>query len=264
MALSKCKKWNPSPATKLYIHRTALLFCTLVLLTISSIGAPAMSGLIMAKTTFKDTSNLPTYTPNYLPQTPVLIKEVDLGAWGFCIVDTQNKTSCHNEIGYSFALTSSSGSHATIPTEWVNALGLTPIAAAINFVAFIVNIPTRRGSTYLGLVTATLAVLMTFVAFIYDIVFFALVKKELGKLAGGPSTDTGGGLWLTFDAVIELLVLAPFLLLSARAAAMRKANPQPVVVEDLQMTTSRTTSEADFEKGLVMESEKPVWQHFRK
>lgn len=74
---------------------------------------------------------------------------------------------------------------------------------------------------------------------------------------------------MTFDAVIELLVLAPFLILSARRSAIcpppveQSVEPQ-AELESGSQADSKLPAESISEKGLVMESEKPVWQMFRK
>ncbi|EJD43677.1 hypothetical protein AURDEDRAFT_167399 [Auricularia subglabra TFB-10046 SS5] len=95
-----------------------------------------------------------------------------------------------------------------IQSSWTRGFAITPVATAVTFVAFLLSFSGHFTLTLSGLVAGLLPRRAAHViAFICDVALYAWLKAKLDDLDGiEPHTNTGASFWLTFAALILLLL----------------------------------------------------------
>jgi hypothetical protein len=109
-------------------------------------------------------------------------------------------------LGYRFPITTSELSSGTIHNLTFTLI-LHPIAAGLSGLALLFGICGagyhRSGTVFMTLGTA-LAAIVTFIAFILDMVLFSIARHEFRKF--GWSSQYGNAIWLTLVAFFALLL----------------------------------------------------------
>jgi len=188
-----------SPAA-LYIP--FLVLCALVLNILVS-TAPIIPWLdITARTHFNDRNGSEVFDNSHG------LTSIRFGIWAPCKYDVNGRTCLQNSPGYNVVVTGSRNSRAVISPLLTRALVLHPIAGAASIFALFFTIIPKCQITIVSLVLTFLAGFVTLIAFLIDIVFFAMVQKTM-KIFGPEVTTSiaAPGFWMTL-ASFGLLVLA--------------------------------------------------------
>ncbi|KAG1853841.1 pali-domain-containing protein [Suillus tomentosus] len=132
--------------------------------------------------------------------------QLRLGIWGYCVDLSAGRTCFNTGHGYSLTVTNSQNAEVTIGPSWTRGLATLPVACCVAFIALLLSFSQHITITLVASLVSFLAALITLVAFAINIALFAYVKQELGTLNISESTITGPGFWLTFVALILLLL----------------------------------------------------------
>ncbi|KAN0080111.1 hypothetical protein V8E55_009677 [Tylopilus felleus] len=111
--------------------------------------------------------------------------------------------------GYSLSIQNSANNTVYIGSAWTLGLAVHPVACGVSFIALLLGLSQHITVTLFASLISFLAATLTLISFAIDIALYAYFKNQMGDLGFGGKTITGPGFWLTFTAMI-LLVLAGF------------------------------------------------------
>jgi len=135
------------------------------------------------------------------------LSQIRFGIWGYCFDDFSNDRTCVHQRAYNVSISSPvNHDSAQIRSSWTRGLAVTPVAAGVSFVALLLSLSTHITVTLLASLVSFLAALITTIAFAIDIALLALVRHEMDNLGVNANTNTGPGFWITFAALILLLL----------------------------------------------------------
>lgn len=129
------------------------------------------------------------------------------GIWGYCIGSPSGFECFNTGHGYSVTFANPQDTLITIGPSWTRGLAVLPVAACVAFIALLLSISQHITITLVASLVSFLAALLTLIGFAINIALYAYVKHELGTLNTDETTLTGPGFWLTFVALL-LLILA--------------------------------------------------------
>ncbi|KAK4224883.1 pali-domain-containing protein [Podospora fimiseda] len=207
---------------------TFLLFSATVLLIIVCISAPVVRDIYLAKISFG----------------PEGRSSVVFGTWGYCptgILNQPDGDRCSKaRLGYSPA--SIINSYASVPysdaaistsRSLTKAFVLHPIAAGLNFIAFMLALGAGMVGSLLAALVALLAFLTTAVACVLDFVAFAIVRNKVNSYDRSDELkgEYGNAAWCLLVAAICSLVGAGVVLMTCCSGRLRKRRERRGVVK---------------------------------
>ncbi|KAF5347335.1 hypothetical protein D9756_009898 [Leucocoprinus leucothites] len=181
------------------IPGSVLLFAAFVLNLIVTISLPYLPALDVTRTHF-DSGAL--YNGN-LPMT-----ELRFGIWTRCFYNNERDHTCP-PLGYAYNVRVSDADRSNeveITPPWTRGLALHPIATIVSLLAFALALSEHVTVALAATLTAWLASLLTFTAFIIDLILFGWSKHQFGKIDIGAHAATAPGTWVTFVAFIILFI----------------------------------------------------------
>ncbi|KAG6829237.1 hypothetical protein H0H92_005239 [Tricholoma furcatifolium] len=224
------------------------VFAATVLLFLSAISLPYLPALDVARTKFINTEVLSTVGEQMV--------ELRLGIWAYCFYDQNNDRTC-TSASHAYALAISNldkTADVTIGSSWTRGLAVTPVAAAVAFVAFLLSLSLHSVVTLIASLLSFVAAAISLIAFAIDIALFVYLRHQVDKLPNIQSKTTiGVGFWLTFASFLLLILGGCTVCLGRRHRNKRMDNaiPPPPVEEPK-------------EEEPVTTEKKPFWAKFRK
>jgi len=223
------------------------LFAATVLLIVTSISLPYLPVLDIARV-HVNSGDVVVGT-----DTTQAISELRFGVWAYCADERSSGTrSCSTKgHGYSVTLNGPNNSSTTIKPSWTRGLAVLPVAAAVSFIALLLSFSTHITVTLVSSLVSFLAATLTLIAFAIEIALYAWIKERVKKLNGvGQKTDTAPGFWLTFAAML-LLVLAGMTVCFGRRRASRMSDAGPM----------SASANGPYQSQV---GKRPFWSRFRK
>ncbi|KZT25091.1 pali-domain-containing protein [Neolentinus lepideus HHB14362 ss-1] len=182
-----------------------LLFAAFVLSFLTSISLPYLTALDITRTHYGNGLSAPDTSSN-VPT----IKELRFGIWAACVYEADNGHRICGPSKHAYTVTifdpTNTKDSVEIASSWTRGLAIHPVATVVTFIAFVLSFSNHVTVTLLSSIVSFLAALLTLIAFAIDIALYAWVHHEMRKLPGSVNTNTGPGFWLTFVALILLLL----------------------------------------------------------
>ncbi|KAJ7088547.1 hypothetical protein C8R43DRAFT_1050722 [Mycena crocata] len=197
------------------------LLCALVLSILVSISLPFLTALDFVRVTFG--SGVATSGQG--------MTELRFGIWAPCYYETNGHRTCYDaETAYSISISNAARTaDVVIGPSWTRGLAVHPVATAVTFVAFCLSFSSHHLVTLIASLTSFLAAALTLIAFAIDIALYAFVKHEIGKLPDvSGKTRTGAAFWMTFVALILLLLAGCTVCFGRRKDRLSGASAYPM------------------------------------
>ncbi|PPQ65548.1 hypothetical protein CVT26_000505 [Gymnopilus dilepis] len=175
-----------------------ILFCAFVLSFLVSISLPFFTGVDIVRVHLGTGQDRVIFGSTQ-------IRRHSLRA--FCGYDVSGHRQCSPRgHGYAFQVINFvKNIVGTVSASWTRGLAVHPVATAVTFGALVLSFTAHTLITFM---VSFLAALLTLIAFAIDIALFALVDHEMKKVQLEANTNTAPGFWMTFVALV-LLIVAP-------------------------------------------------------
>ncbi|KZV87225.1 hypothetical protein EXIGLDRAFT_586293, partial [Exidia glandulosa HHB12029] len=149
----------------------------------------------------------------------------------YCSSESGTHSLILERAGYAYSLivNGQNGSSIKINTSWTRGLVITPVAAAVTFIAFLLSFSEHLTITLVASLMSFLAAFLMLIAFICDIALFAWTQAKMHDLDGvSAKSYTGAGFWLTFASFILLLFAGCTVCFGRRRDMRQGANSYPL------------------------------------
>ncbi|KAL4061678.1 actin cortical patch SUR7/pH-response regulator pali [Scleroderma yunnanense] len=196
------------------------IFAAFVLLFIVSISLPYLTAMDITRV-HTNTGSASALSGNDTTT------ELRFGIWAYCYDLANGNRVCSNTgHGYSVTVSNTQGNSVTIGSSWTRGLAVHPVAAGVSFIALLLALSQHITMTLFASLVSFIAALLTFIAFIIDIALYAYVKNQMENLGfSSGDTITGPGFWLTFTAMLLLLLGGCTVCFGRRRDRMANATP---------------------------------------
>jgi len=169
-----------------------------------------------------------TFTGNVAAVQGDAMIETRFGIWAPCWYTIDGERTC-GPTAHAYQISFSNAdrtSSETIGSSWTRGLAITPVACGVTFAAFLMSFSQHLTVTLIASLTSFLAATITLIAFAVDIALLAFVKHELSLLTNvDETTSAGPGFWMTFVALIFLLLGGCTVCFGRRKDRMSNAYP---------------------------------------
>ncbi|KAG6835997.1 hypothetical protein H0H93_012413 [Arthromyces matolae] len=222
------------------------VFAAFVLLFLSSISLPYLPALDVARTKFSTSTGVVDTNAQGLV-------ELRLGVWAYCFYNQDNDRTCTSAThAYSVGIANEDKSITVkIGASWTRGLAVTPVAAAVAFVAFLLSLSLHHAVTLVASLVSFLAATLSLIAFAIDIALFVYLRHKANEISNvNANTHLGVAFWLTFVSFLLLILGGATVCLGRRHRQKRTAEATTYTIE--------TPSEP------VTSEKKPFWARFRK
>ncbi|GAA5918595.1 hypothetical protein JCM21900_000415 [Sporobolomyces salmonicolor] len=201
---------------------TFLLFAASILLLISTITAPVVNSLALAKATI----TIDGYSGT-----------LDLGALGYCLKVNGSSDDCSpTKVGYTLptvlsTLASATGTISSDAQSTIDAVSkafvLHPIACGVTFFAFLVAAVSDRLGFLFAALIAALAAVLALVCMVLDLVFFYVVRRYADDQNLDIAVSYSTGTWVTVAAFACLFFSVFFVACACVTDRRRKRRAHP-------------------------------------
>ncbi|KAI5983906.1 hypothetical protein EDD15DRAFT_2178192 [Pisolithus albus] len=195
-------------------------FAAFVLLFIVSISLPFLTAMDIARVHTEGSSAVSAANDTVSQLRVKLIFAIR--AYCYDLSNNGNRVCSTTGHGYSVVISTQNNS-VTIGSSWTRGLAVHPVAAGLTFIALLLALSQHITVTLFASLVGFVAALLAFIAFLIDIALFGYLKNQMGNLGYGGNTITGPGFWLTFTAMILLVLGGCTVCLGRRRKRMANA-----------------------------------------
>ncbi|EKM76195.1 hypothetical protein AGABI1DRAFT_115948 [Agaricus bisporus var. burnettii JB137-S8] len=180
------------------IPAVAIIFAAFVLNLIVSISLPYLPALDFTRTHFQQVASENGQNN---------ISQLRFGIWAPCSYNEAGDRTCVKQ-GHAYGVTvaNQQTDQVTIAPSWTRGLAIHPVAAVVSLLAVLLALSQHLTIALWATLIAWLAGLLTFIAFLCDVVLFAHTRTQFKKLNLGTRTIPGPGFWITLVAMILLFL----------------------------------------------------------
>ncbi|KAJ7098532.1 pali-domain-containing protein [Mycena belliarum] len=179
-----------------YLSGVAFLFVALVLSFLSSISLPYLPAIDFVRVKFSGSSFSESLT------------QVRWGIWGPCVYNNNDHRVCaHTGHGYAVPIETLNGQRVIVGASFTRGLAIHPVATGAIAIAFGFAASKYENGPLVASLASFFSALMLVIAFAIDIVLFANVHHEIGKLKNvRANVNAGSAFWMTLVSLVFVLL----------------------------------------------------------